>query len=298
MQQQNTVCNFSSSDSWVVLSPIEQSIKEKIERVGKPLKDWDINIYRGILTGCNEAFIIDTARRDEILNNCQSDKERKRTAELIRPILRGRDIKRYGYNWDEKYLIATFPSRHYDIEQYPAIKQYLLSFGKERLEQTGKVYNINGEIIKARKKTNNKWFETQDSISYWEDFSKPKIIYPNMTKYMPFVYDINHYVTNQKCFIMTGENLEYLTAFFNSNIFKICYRDAFPELQGGTRELSKIFFYEIKIPRLQDIFYTDFEHLIGDVQNQKDYADLRIDKALTYALELQEYQDFILNYHV
>ena len=165
VQQQNTVCNFSSSDSWVVLSPIEQSIKEKIERVGKPLKDWDINIYRGVLTGCNEAFIIDTAKRDEILNNCQSDKERKRTAELIRPILRGRDIKRYGYKWDDKYLIATFPSRHYDIEQYPAVKQYLLSFGKERLEQTGKVYNINGEIIKARKKTNNKWFETQDETS-------------------------------------------------------------------------------------------------------------------------------------
>lgn len=90
MQQQNTVCNFSSSDSWVVLSPIEQSIKEKIERVGKPLKDWDINIYRGVLTGCNEAFIIDTAKRDEILNNCQSDKERKRTAELIRPNKRNR----------------------------------------------------------------------------------------------------------------------------------------------------------------------------------------------------------------
>ena len=83
------------------------------------------------------------------------------------PILRGRDIKRYGYNWAGLYLIATFPSRHYDIEQYPAVKKYLLSFGIERLEQTGKVHNVNGEKIKARKKTNNKWFETQDSISYW-----------------------------------------------------------------------------------------------------------------------------------
>ena len=91
----------------------------------------------------------------------------KYVVERISPILRGRDIKRYGYNWAGLYLIATFPSRHYDIEQYPTVRDYLLSFGKERLEQTGKVYTVNGEKVKARKKTNNKWFETQDSISYW-----------------------------------------------------------------------------------------------------------------------------------
>ena len=140
VRQQDTICDFSTSDSWVVLSPIEQSIKKKIEAVGTPLKDWDINIYRGVLTGCNEAFIIDTAKRDEIISNCQTEDERKRTAELIRPILRGRDIKRYGYEWAELWLIATFPSRHYNIDEYPAVKQYLLSFGIERLEQTGKIH--------------------------------------------------------------------------------------------------------------------------------------------------------------
>lgn len=85
VQQHYVICNFSTSDSWVVLSPIEQSIRKKIEAVGTPLKDWDINIYRGVLTGCNEAFIIDTTKRDEILANCQSDEEREKTAELIRP---------------------------------------------------------------------------------------------------------------------------------------------------------------------------------------------------------------------
>lgn len=83
------------------------------------------------------------------------------------PILRGRDIKRYSYEYADLYLIATFPAKHYDIEKYPAVKDYLLSFGMERLEQTGKEHTIKGEKIKARKKTNNKWFETQDSISYW-----------------------------------------------------------------------------------------------------------------------------------
>ncbi len=87
VQQQDCICDFSSSDSWVILSPIEQSIKRKIEAVGTPLKDWDINIYRGVLTGYNDAFIISTEKRDEILSNCQSEEERIKTAELIRPFI-------------------------------------------------------------------------------------------------------------------------------------------------------------------------------------------------------------------
>ena len=107
VKQQQTICEFNGSDSWVVLSPIEQSIKQKIESIGTPLKDWDIKIYRGVLTGCNEAFIISGDKRKEILNNCKSAEERKRTDELIRPILRGRDIKRYGYDCANLWLINT-----------------------------------------------------------------------------------------------------------------------------------------------------------------------------------------------
>jgi len=91
--------------SWVILSDIEKRIKEKIEKAGKPLKDWDVNIYRGVLTGCNEAFIIDKTKRDDLIA------KDKKSAEIIRPILRGRDIKRYGYEFAEQYIIATFPSK-------------------------------------------------------------------------------------------------------------------------------------------------------------------------------------------
>ena len=263
------------------MSPIEQSIRRKIEAVGTPLKDWDIQINYGIKTGCNDAFIISNEKRNEILENCQTEDERKRTAELIRPILRGRDIKRYGYEWAELWLIATFPSRHYDIDDYPSIKQYLLSYRFERLEQTGKVHIVNGEKVKARKKTNNKWFETQDSISYWEDFNKPKIIYPNMTKYMPFVFDNKMYFTNQKCFIITGKYVAYLTAFFNSSLFKYCFRDSFPELQGGTRELSKIFFDKIPVYEVSNVQNLQFQDAVEDIQ--KEYTKqtaLRIDSML------------------
>ena len=226
------MCDFSTSDSWVILSPIEQSIKRKIEAVGTPLKDWDINIYRGVLTGCNEAFMIDSTKRKEILSNCQTEEERKRTDELIRPILRGRDIKRYEYVDNGLWLIATFPSRHYNIEDYPAVKQYLLSFGIERLEQTGKVHNVNGERIKSRKKTNNKWFETQDSISYWEDFNKQRIVYREIGKEMDACIVPPNIVINNKLYMISGEHIEHLLCFFNSKIFnKIVFIKA--NLTGG-----------------------------------------------------------------
>ena len=222
MQQEGVVCDFVSSDSWVILSPIEQSIKQKIEAVGTPLKDWDINIYRGVLTGYNDAFIISTEKRNEILVNCQTEDERIRTAELIRPILRGRDIKRYEYEWADLWIIATFPSRHYDIESYPAVKNYLLSIGIERLEQTGETHIVNGKKIKARKKTCNEWFETQDSISYWEDFSKPKIVWAELARTgNAFALDFGNNMVGNTGYILTvpsnnQDELLYLLAFLNS----------------------------------------------------------------------------------
>ena len=219
MQQEHTICDFSDSNSWVILSPIEQCIRHKIESIGTPLKDWDINIYRGVLTGYNDAFIISTEKRNEILANCQTEGERQKTAELIRPILRGRDIKRYEYEWANLWIIATFPSRHYDIESYPAVKNYLLSIGIERLEQTGETHIVNGKKIKARKKTCNEWFETQDSISYWEDFSKPKIVWGEISDKSKFAFDfLGEYIPEATSFYMKGECIEYLLSALNSSV--------------------------------------------------------------------------------
>ena len=143
VQQNGSECDFNSSDSWVILSPIEQSIKRKIEAVGTPLKDWDIQINYGIKTGFNDAFIISTEKREEILANCQSEDERTRTDELIRPILRGRDIKRYGYDWANLWLINTHNGikgklPRIQIEDYPAVKahldQYWDKISKERIK--------------------------------------------------------------------------------------------------------------------------------------------------------------------
>lgn len=108
VQQQNSICDFATADSRVILSPIEQSIKRKIEAVGTPLKDWDIQINYGIKTGCNEAFIITTEKREEILANCRTEDECKKTEELIRPVKPKSFIRPLGFSF---YLLYSLPNR-------------------------------------------------------------------------------------------------------------------------------------------------------------------------------------------
>ena len=294
VRQQNSICDFSHSDSWVILSPIEQSIKRKIEKVGTPLKDWDIQINYGIKTGFNEAFIISTEKREGILANCQTEDERKKTAELIRPILRGRDIKRYGYEWAELWLIATFPSRHYNIDEYPAVKQYLLSFGIERLEQTGKIHIVNGEKVKARKRTSNKWFETQDSISYWEDFSKPKVMWKIIGCNINFCFDEKQLICNNAVDIMTGDrdSLIQFVGLMNSKLFDWYLKlTTEAEVQGGGIQL-----YVTTLEKT--LLKLDFQQPLTDIVYQRIHnqvTDATVDMAVfeAYNLTLEE-QAFIM----
>jgi len=294
VQQSGSECEFSNSDSWVILSPIEQSIKRKIEAVGTPLKDWDIQINYGIKTGYNDAFIINTGKRDEILSNCQSEDERTRTAELIRPILRGRDIKRYGYNWTGLYLIATFPSRHYDIEKYPAVKNYLLGFGIERLEQTGKSHIVNGEKIKARKKTNNKWFETQDSISYWEDFSKQQIVWIELSDEPKFSYAQNVMSVNT-VFFLTGEHVLHILGLLNSKLITWYFKHCIGTTSGvGTNRWLKYTIEQIPIAPIN----IGIEQLVNQICSNLDTTiDGKIDDMVCkqYGLDEEEIC-FIVNH--
>ena len=288
IKQNSTTLEFPSGNSWVILNPIEKRIKDKIEHVGVPLKDWDISINYGIKTGCNEVFIIDKTKRDELIA------KDPKSAEIIRPILRGRDIKRYGYEFAEQYIIATFPSRKIDIDDYPAVRDYLLEYGKEKLEQSGKPG--------ARKKTPHKWYETQDTINYWDDFFKQKIVYPNMTKFIPFYFDNNGFFQNDKSFMVVGKNIAFLTAFFNSSIFKYCFLDNFPELQGGTRELRKVFFDKIPVLQVNNKINNLFETKIIELQIKKEKnldtkdEEIEIDNMIFELYQLSEKERNTIGY--
>lgn len=201
---------FTSKDygAWIILNKTEKDILEKVKKF-KPLKDWNINIYRGILTGFNEAFIIDEETKNKLIL------EDKKSKEIIKPLLRGRDIKRYSYDFKNLYLICTFPALNIDISDYPEIEKYLKSFGK-RLEQSGE--------IGCRKKTIHKWFEMQDTIAYYKDFEKFKIVWKEMGSSPAFTLDNKNYYANDTCRIITGDNLHYLVAIFNSKCWDFIFK--------------------------------------------------------------------------
>ena len=260
------------------MSDIERSIKTKVESVGVPLKDWDVEIYRGVLTGYNDAFIISSEKRNEILENCADDNERERTAAIIRPILRGRDIKRYGYEFADQYIIATFPSRQYNIDDYQALKSFLLGFGMERLEQTGKEYSIDGEKVKARKKTNNKWFETQDSISYWDEFSKTKIVWGNLNTFGSYALaPKNMFINAPSCMIVPGSN--YLLAALNSKVADYYIRTLGVVRNGGFFEYKPMFVEKIPIPKITAEQERVFDEILSSYQTD-DERDARIDELM------------------
>ncbi|HED5354042.1 TPA: Eco57I restriction-modification methylase domain-containing protein [Campylobacter jejuni] len=236
--------NSLSKESFTFSDENTSALKAKIERIGTPLKEWyGLNIYRGILTGYNEAFIITTEKRNEILANCKDEAEKERTAKLIRKMLRGRDIKRYSYEWAGLWVIGTFPSLKIDIEQYPALKQYLSQF-LPRIEQSGEKG--------CRKKTSNKWFETQDNIAYYEEFEKEKIVWNRISSDLCFSYD------NQKNFILdsmfsitfySNINLKYLIANLNSSISKFWIKNNAATLGDGIYG-AKIYIEKLPIPKI------------------------------------------------
>jgi hypothetical protein len=246
--------------SWVAYTPDEYRIKKRVEGQGVPLENkniWKININRGVLTGFNDAFIVKTKDKETILA-----RERELTGgstpseALFKKMLRGEDVRAWAPKWDDQWLIDTHNGvkslgiPRINVEQdFPGVFEWL---SKKDFSPT----------IQNRADQGDHWTNLRN-CAYWQDFSKPKIIYPNMTKYLPFAYDETGYFTNQKCFIITGEQLKYLTVVFNSKLFKFCFRQNFPELLGETFELSKVFFDKIPIKEPSQAELAIFEPLAG-----------------------------------
>ena len=247
VQQSGSVCEFSNSDSWVILSPIEQSIKRKIEAVGTPLKDWNINIYRGVLTGYNEAFIISTEKRDEILANCQTEDERARTAELIRPILRGRDIKRYGYNWANLWLINTHNGirgklERVHIEDYPAIKAHLDQYWdriSKRADKGDTPYNLR-------------------NCAYLDLFFQPHICWKAVGRKLAFaLVEAGTFLTAPASFISAGRYNKTVLAFLCSTIGTYFVYKNSDTTGAGDIMLNIQSLIKFPIPKI-DIDFDDF----------------------------------------
>jgi len=222
---------FTSSDSWTILSSIEAAIKQKIEAAGIRLKDWNVRINRGILTGCNEAFIISGDKRNELIS------QNPKSAEIIRPILRGRDIKRYGYTFSDLWVITShngirgrnIPRIH--IDEYPAIKAHLDEFYSKLCKRADKgdtPYNLR-------------------NCAYMDDFSKQKIVWGNLCLNAQFAYVEDDYFINAPSpMIVPGS--KYLLAVLNSKVADWYIRQLGVTRNGGYFEYKPMFVEKLPIP--------------------------------------------------
>ncbi|NHB21014.1 class I SAM-dependent DNA methyltransferase [Helicobacter pylori] len=243
--------NALSTESFIFANATLLDLRDKMESVGIPLKDWDIQIYRGILTGANEAFIIPTEKRDAILKNCddtQKDErgmsERERTKELIKPILRGKDIKRYSYEWASLWVINTHNGYTsnlkskippIDIEKYPAIKAHL---------------NSHYDTIATRSDQGDTPYHLRN-CAYLEDFEKEKIVWAEMTDEPRFIYDDKGFYTNQTCYFIARDD-KYLFAILNSKVIYFFMRQMASNLGEGAFRWIKQFIERLPIPQITE----------------------------------------------
>ncbi|EKE88918.1 eco57I restriction-modification methylase family protein [Helicobacter pylori R046Wa] len=244
--------NALSTESFIFANVTLLDLRDKIEQNGTPLKDWDIQINYGIKTGANEAFIIPTEKRDEILNACKTQEERERTERLIKPILRGKDIKRYFYEWAGEWLINTHNGYTsalkskippIDIAKYPATKAHLDSHYDTiatRCDQGDTPYNLR-------------------NCAYLEDFEKEKIVYGEIVQEPRFYLDngeceLGYFYAEATSFILTGEHLRYLLGMLHSKLITFAFKTFYAG--GGLGEsgyrYKKAFIERLPIPQITE----------------------------------------------
>ena len=246
--------NNLSDETWILSNSEDQIILSKLKENCISLSEYvGGSSFRGILTGLTEAFIIDEETKNKIIEQDVKSKQ------ILKPVLRGRDIKPYYATSSEMWLVGTFPTLKLNIENYQGVKNHLLAFGKNRLEQSG---NAN-----SRKKTSNQWFETQDNIGYWQEFEKPKIMYQVMQVKPCFIYDASGLYCNNSMWIIPKDD-KVLLAILNSKmgwwlISKYC-----TAIQNGY-QLIWNYFGQILIPKFSLAQQQPLIQLVEKILAQK-----------------------------
>ena len=226
---------------WNLASEDEQGLLEKLQRNGIPLGEYvKGKIYYGIKTGLNEAFVIDAETKDRLI------KDDKKSEEIIKPFLAGRDIKRYQQPESDSYLIFT--RRGIDIERYPAVKKYLEQFKKELMPRPKK---FKGKEWPGRKPGSYKWHEIQDSIDYYQEFEKPKIIIPAIVQEGSYAWDESKFYSNDKTSIIPTTD-KFLLGILNSKACNHFLKSIASTKQGGYFEYKPMYVERLPIPKAND----------------------------------------------
>lgn len=245
--------SFKGKSPWVFVDEEKELFVNAVKAQGIPLENWKIKINYGIKTGYNPAFWISS---DQYLNIVSKDEHCR---EILVPHLRGRNIKQYQISWEGLYLINSHNGLKeeklapVDINDYLPLKNHLDAFYdklKGRTDNSATPYNLR-------------------NCTYLSDFAQKKIIYSIQTKAPAFYLDTEGYYFNDKAFMIVGEHLGYLTAFFNSGLFRYCFFEAFPPIQGGNRELREIIFKRIPVKDVTDEEDAEYERIVMEIQQMK-----------------------------
>ena len=219
---------------WIFQSDALSKISDKISEHGTPLSEWDLKINFGIKTGINEAFLIDEETKKRII--LEDDNAEK----IIKPLFRGREINKFYSKSSNSFIIGTFPALKLDITNFPSIENHFLKVGKGKLEQSGQVG--------SRKKSSNKWFETQDTIAFWKELSLPKLIWKRIGSKLRFTYDDSGTYTLDSTCIATGNHLKYLVGVLNSKLIENELNRYAPKTGTGDLIISVQALSPLKIP--------------------------------------------------
>ncbi|MCZ7640403.1 MAG: hypothetical protein M5U12_32725 [Verrucomicrobia bacterium] len=233
-------------NGWRLESPVGLRLLDRIRAAGKPLREYaGSRVYRGITTGLNEAFVVDSATRDKLIG------EHKSSAALLKPFARGRDVERWVIAPQQQWLIFT--RRGTDIRHYPAILIYLKQF------KTQLMPGVPG----GRKSGSYEWFEIQDNIAYWQEFERAKLVSTKVSIRPTFALDITGcYLGNTSYFIPAGHYGLYILGLLNSRAYEGYARRAFVEKQGGWYEVQPDGLESFPIPPATSAHQFTVEQLV------------------------------------
>lgn len=268
-----TPCDFNGTEDWVIRSKMDWKILHKVKATCNYLVSWHPTIYRGLLTGRNDVFIVNDSKRQELLNRCQTEEERERTAHIFKPLVKGEDLKRYKMIFSDRWLIHTHNGikdqetkevivPKIDINDYPALKAYL---------------DVHSDKISNRSDQGDTFYNLRNCV-YWPEFDKPKIMWGEISDKPKFCYDEDKgYYMEATTFFMTGDHLIYLLVYLNSPLSAYLFSKLGTTTGAGTLRWKK---YKVEQQLVPDISPEDEQRIVDLYHKyQQTYDESQLEEA-------------------
>lgn len=249
-----TPCDFNGAEDWVIRSKMDWTILKKVQTKANTLASWHMTIHFGLKPGRKDVFVVNDNKRQDILNNCRTEEERNRTAEIFKPLVKGEDLKRYKMNFTDRWLIHThngIKDQHtkevivprVDINDYPALKAYL---------------DAHSDKLRNRSDQGDTFYNLRNCV-YWHDFEKSKLIWGELADTPKFYLDEFGYYGDTTTYYMCGSHLTYLLVYLNSPLSAYLFSKLGNTTGAGTIRWQK---FKVEQQLVPDISPEDEQRII------------------------------------